>query len=122
MSTEIRFEPFEQIAASIRAFAGFQDDLRQTMQQSMAQLQQGLAQMAREFAAGMAEYERYANEEEAEVFKVLSQGGWLGMERHFTLSQARSVLQIYKSKGEAAILAAGARVAAAAARRIQVTA
>jgi hypothetical protein len=100
MGAEIKFEPFEQVAALIKDFAGFRDDLRQTLQQSMAQLQESLQQMCRQFAAGMAEYERYANEEEAEVFRVLSQGGWLGMERHFTVLQARSALEICKSKSE----------------------
>jgi hypothetical protein len=42
-----------KIAAIIKAFAGFQDDLRQTVQQSMVQLQHNLEPMARQFAAGM---------------------------------------------------------------------
>ena len=99
MNAEIRFGLFDQIAAFINAFARFQDDLRQTMQQSVAQLQESVDQMARQFAAGMAEYERV----EGEAFKVLSQGGWLGMERHLTGPQVRIALKIYENIGEAAM-------------------
>lgn len=99
MNAEIRFEPFDQIAALINAFAGFQDDLSQKMQQSMAQLQEGVDQMARQFAAGMAEYERV----EGEKFKLVCKGGWLGMERHFTSEFLLAALEVQERSGEAAM-------------------
>jgi hypothetical protein len=93
------FEPFVQIAGLIHALTNFADNLGQTTQEWMEQLQQGLNERSREFAAALAEHEK----EQAEGFRVLAQGGWVGMERHFTFSQARSVLEIYKAKGEAAM-------------------
>lgn len=95
MNGEIRLEPFNHIAALINAFARIQDDL----QQSMAQLQEGVSQIAGQLAAGMAEYERV----EGEAVKVLSQGSWCGMERHLTGPQVRSALEICKTNGEAAM-------------------
>jgi len=93
------FEPFVQIAGLIHALTNLADNLGQTTQEWMEQLQLGLAERSREFAAALAEHEK----EQAEAFRVLAQGGWVGMERHFTLSQARAVLEIYKTKGEAAM-------------------
>jgi|SRR5208283_451534 len=84
------FEPFVQIAGLIHALTKFADNLGQTTQEWMEQLQEGLNERSCEFAAALAEHER----EQAEAFRVLAQGGWVGMERHFTLSQARSVLEI----------------------------
>jgi hypothetical protein len=88
------FEPFVQIAGLLKALTGLHDNLAQTTQKWMERLQQGMYERSREFAAALAEHEK----EQAEAFRVLAQGGWVGMERHFTSSQARSVLEIQKAR------------------------
>ena len=47
-------------------------------------------------AAALAQCEK----NQSETFKVLTQGGWVGMERHFTDAQARSVFEMCRSKGK----------------------
>jgi len=75
-------------------------DVAQTTAEWMTQLQQDLEESSREFAAAMAEYEK----QQDEAFKILAcHGGWLGMERHFTSSQAQLVVQLYKTEGDAAM-------------------
>ena len=75
-------------------------DVAQTTAEWMTQLQQDLEESSREFAAAMAEYEK----QQDEAFKILAcHGGWLGMERHFTSSQAGLVVQLYKTEGDAAM-------------------
>ena len=64
-------------------------DVAQTTAEWMTQLQQDLEESSREFAAAMAEYEK----QQDEAFKILAcHGGWLGMEPHFTSSQAQLVV------------------------------
>ena len=75
-------------------------DVAQTTAEWISQLQKDLEDSSREFAAAMAEYEK----EQDEAFKILAlHGGWLGMERHFTSSQARLVVQLYRTEGAAAM-------------------
>ena len=93
------FEPFTQIAGILKALTGLHDNLAQTTQEWMEQLQQGMYKRSREFAAALAAHDK----EQAEAFRVLAQGGWVGMERHFTSSQARAALEIHKAKRESAM-------------------
>jgi hypothetical protein len=95
----VEFEPFVQIAGILRALSCLHDNMVQTTREWMEQLQQGMYERSREFAAALAEQEK----QQAEAFRVLAQGGWVGMERHFTSSQAQSALEIYKASGEAAM-------------------
>lgn len=82
----------------LQLFTNVAGDIQRSTQQWMDQLQQNLVELSERFAKGMAEYEKV----ETEAFTVLKRGGWLGMERHFTGPQVRSVLEISKTKGEAA--------------------
>jgi hypothetical protein len=93
------FEPFVQIAGLIHALTNLADNLGQTTQEWMEQLQKGLYEQSREFATALAEHEKG----QAEAFTILGQGGWVGMEWHFTESQARSALEICRSKGDTAM-------------------
>ena len=99
------FEPFVQIAGLIHALTNLADNLGQTTQEWVEQLQQGLHERSREFAEALAEHEKG----QAEAFTILGQGGWVGMEWHFTESQARSALEICKGKGDTAMNDAMAR-------------
>jgi hypothetical protein len=99
------FEPFVQIAGLIHALTKLADTLGQTTQEWMEQLEQGLHERSREFAEALAEHEKG----QAEAFTILGQGGWVGMEWHFTESQARSALEICKRKGDTAMNDAMAR-------------
>ncbi len=52
--------------------------------------------LSQQIAEGMAEYEKV----ETEAFSVLTRGGWLGMERHLTGPQVRTILEIAHAKGD----------------------
>ena len=90
--------PFDAMYGVLQLFTNVAGDIQRSTQQWMDQLQQNLVELSERFAKGMAEYEKV----ETEAFTVLKRGGWLGMERHFTGPQVRSVLEISKTKGEAA--------------------
>jgi hypothetical protein len=96
-------ERFEQIAAAAKPFVELPDKLRQQTQEWFWQHQESLAQTTRQFAARLADYERYINEEETEAVKLLAQGSWLGLERHLSPRLIHSALQICKTKGELAM-------------------
>jgi hypothetical protein len=99
MSTKIRFEPFGQIIALTEICAGFQNIVRQWIEESG----DALFAFRQQLADGFADAERFWNEEEAEAFAVLAQGGWLGLERYFSRSQTRLIVQLCKGKGESAM-------------------
>jgi len=62
----------------------------------MDQFQKNLAGLSEQIENGMAEYERT----EKEAFGVLTRGGWLGMERHLTGPQVRTILEIAQRSGD----------------------
>jgi hypothetical protein len=67
------------------------------------QMKFSMAQMAEMMAAAAAGFERYRNEEEPEACKLLSQAGWLGMDRHFCIVHLRESVLLHKTQGEAAM-------------------
>lgn len=74
----------------------FPDSLQKSAEEFIAELSRNFTAMAEQVAKGMAEYEKM----EAEAFELLKRGGWLGMERHLTGPQVRSILEISKTHGE----------------------
>src|SRR5258708_26696590 len=90
--------PFEQVFAVLHFLSNLPDALQKSTQQWMDETQKNLAALSEQIAEGMAEYEKV----ETEAFAVLTRGGWLGMERHLTGPQVRTILQISKTAGETA--------------------
>jgi hypothetical protein len=95
--------PFDQMVSMVRAFAEFQNNLQKRVQQWLDENRDALVAFHHHLAADLAELERYRSEEEDEAFAILSQGGWVGMERHLTFSDIRGVVQLYKTHGETAM-------------------
>src|SRR5713226_6089422 len=95
--------PFNSAIAFVRSVESLHEQVQQAAQQATTAFQEGMQRAAQMFAEAMAGYEQYATEDEPEVIRVLTQGCWIGMERHFTITQARAVLHIYKNDGEAAM-------------------
>ena len=83
------FTPFEQVFAVLSYLANLPDALNKSTQEWMEETRKNLAALEKQIAEGMAEYERV----ETEAFAVLTRGGWLGMERHLTGPQVRTILQ-----------------------------
>jgi len=73
-------------------------ELAKSAQQLIDNLHENLIPFYERLAKGMAEYERV----ESEAFEVLKSGGWLGMERHLTGPQVRTILAIAKTNGASA--------------------
>src|SRR5258708_28616407 len=88
--------PFEQVFAVLHFLSNLPDALQKSTQQWMDETQKNLAALSEQIAEGMAEYEKV----ETEAFAVLTRGGWLGMERHLSGPQVRTVLQIAKASGD----------------------
>lgn len=88
--------PFETVFAFLQLLSDLPGSLHKSAQEFMTEVQKNLTAMSEQMAKGMAEYERV----EAEAFELLKRGGWLGMERHLTGPQVRSILEISKRSGE----------------------
>jgi hypothetical protein len=90
------FTPFEQVFAVLSYLANLPDALNKSTQEWMEETRKNLAALEKQIAEGMAEYERV----ETEAFAVQTRGGWLGMERHLTGPQVRTILQIAQASGD----------------------
>jgi hypothetical protein len=88
--------PFENVFAILHALTNLPDALRKTTEEWMEETRKTLAAWEKQFAEGMLEYDRV----ETEAFQVLTRGGWLGMERHLTGPQVRSILEIAQRSGD----------------------
>jgi hypothetical protein len=82
-------------AGAVKNLATLPDIILQTHQQLHAHLEK--------VALQLVEYHRFAIKAEKEAFMLLSQGGWLGLERHFNISQVIALLEVYETQGEAAM-------------------
>jgi hypothetical protein len=89
---------FETVFGFLQLLADLPGSLHKSAQEFMIEVQKNLAAMSEQMAKGMAEYERV----ETEAFELLKRGGWLGMERHLTGPQVRTILQMSKTAGETA--------------------
>jgi hypothetical protein len=89
---------FEAVFGILQLLSDLPGSLHQSAEEFMAEVQRNLAAISEQMAKGMAEYDRV----EAEAFEVLKRGGWLGMERHLTGPQVRTILQVSKTSGEGA--------------------
>ena len=100
-------ESFNQtaaVAASLaRLYSDFHASLRRGVEQWMSQNQLNWTRMHEMMVAAAANFERYRNEEEPEACKLLSQAGWLGMDRHFCIEHLRESVLLYKTQGESAM-------------------
>lgn len=90
------FTPFEQVFAVLHFLTNLPDALQKSTQEWMDETQKNLAALSEQIAEGMAEYEKV----ETEAFRVLTRGGWLGMERHLTGPQVRTIFQIAQTSGD----------------------
>lgn len=102
MTTESDLGPLRDIAVFVRTLTEFQANFQKKLQQWLDENREGLMS----FAAGLAEFERYRTEEEAQDFATLASGGWIGMERHFAYMQIRIAAQIGRTIGPDAMNAA----------------
>jgi len=96
MSTPLT--PFEQVVAFLQLISDARSTLRKSAQEWLDDFQKNMLALTAELQKQIAEHERL----EEEAFELLKRGGWLGMERHLTGPQVRSVLLISKRNGEAA--------------------
>jgi hypothetical protein len=87
---------FEQVFAVLRFLTNLPDALQKSTKEWMDETQKILAALDKQIAEGMAEYERV----EKEAFAVLTRGGWLGIERHMTGPQVRTILEIAQRSGD----------------------
>ncbi len=90
------FTPFVQVFGVLSYLANLPDALQKSTQEWMEETRKNLAALEKQIAEGMAEYERV----ETEAFAVLTRGGWLGMERHLTGPQVRTILEIAQRSGD----------------------
>src|SRR5271170_2294816 len=90
------FTPFEQVFGVLSYLANLPDALQKSTQEWMEETRKNLVSLSEQIAEGMAEYEKV----ETEAFAVLTRGGWLGMERHLTGPQVRTILEIAQTKGD----------------------
>jgi len=88
--------PFDQVFAVLHFLTNLPDALQKSTQEWMDETQKNLAALSEQIAEGMVEYEKV----ETEAFRVLTRGGWLGMERHLTGPQVRTILQIAQTSGD----------------------
>jgi hypothetical protein len=88
--------PFEQVFTVLHFLTNLPDALHKSTEEWMEETRKNLAAFEKQIAEGMAEYEKI----ETEAFAVLTRGGWLGMERHLTGPQVRTILEIAQAKGD----------------------
>lgn len=102
--------PFQEtisVAAGMAKMVNdFQVAIHQTMERWLAEQQLSWVRMAEMMAIAMDGFERYRNQEEPEACKILSDAGWLEMDRHFCLQHLREMVVLYKARGESAMNAA----------------
>lgn len=90
------FAPFRDI---VEAITDLQIGFRRWVEQHGADI----VRVLHELQAGLAEFERYHNEEEAQDFATLAKGGWIGLERNFGYFEIRTAANIYRASGEDAM-------------------
>jgi hypothetical protein len=88
----------DEVLAVLHLLSNIPSELQKSAETWIEETQKNLTSLSEQFAKGMAEYDRV----EAEAFEVLKRGGWLGMERHLTGPQVRTILAIANTKGESA--------------------
>ncbi len=88
--------PLDDIFGFVQLISGDAAGMRKAAEQWMNDLQKNMAALVEQLAKANAEYEKV----ETEAFEVLRRGGWLGMERHLTGPQVRTILSIAKTRGE----------------------
>jgi hypothetical protein len=90
--------PLDKVFAVLQLVSNIPSELQKSAEQWIDEMQKNLTAFSEQFAKGMAEYDKV----EVEAFEVLKRGGWLGMERHLTGPQVRTILAIAKTSGESA--------------------
>jgi hypothetical protein len=96
-------ETFDQAAAFAQLFTEFQSTLQRSIEGWMAQQQLSWTRIGKMTAFAMEGFERYQREEEPVACKLLSDAGWLRMDRHFCLQHLRDAVVLHKVQGEAAM-------------------
>jgi len=71
---------------------------QRSAEQMLEEVRRNITSLNEQILKANADYEKV----ETEAFELLKRGGWLGMERHLTGPQVRSVLQIANTSGESA--------------------
>ena len=95
MASQPQAEPLESLAQLAKAVSDFQQGLQCWLEQNG----EALASFVQRLAEGLAAFDKYRTEQEAEDFAALAQGGWIGLERHFTYQQIRAAATICRSSG-----------------------
>jgi hypothetical protein len=96
MSTPLT--PFEQVVAFLELISDTGSSFRKSAEEWISEFHKNMVAFTEELQKEIAEHEKL----EAEAFEVLKNGGWLGMERHLTGPQVRSVHLIAQRNGESA--------------------
>jgi hypothetical protein len=102
--------PFQEtisVAAGMAKMVNdFQASMHQTVERWLAEQQLSWMRTAEMKAIAIDGFEQYRNQEEPEACKILSDAGWLEMDRHFCLQHLREMVVLYKARGESAMSAA----------------
>jgi hypothetical protein len=94
---------FDRYAAFAKMVSDSQASMQRTIERWTRQNQLNFSRMAEIMAIAAANFERYRNEEEPEACRLLSQAGWLGMDRHFCMEHLRESVLLHKTQGESAM-------------------
>ena len=92
-------DPLAAVREFVEALADLQIRFRHWVNEHSADIERFVHQLQ----TGLAEFERYRNEEEAQDFAVLAKGGWIGLERSFGYFEIRTAANIYRASGEDAM-------------------
>jgi hypothetical protein len=95
MGTPQGLTPLQMLAQMAKAVGEFQERIRQWFEQNGEALNLFFQQLAESVAA----FEHYRNEQEAKDFAALAQGGWIGLERHFSYARIRVAAKICRTMG-----------------------
>src|SRR3974377_547836 len=95
MGTQQELTPLEALGELARAIGQFQQNIQRWFDQNG----EALRLFAQRLAEGVAAFERYRTEQEAKDFAALAEGGWIGLERHFSYDRIRIAAEICRTMG-----------------------
>lgn len=105
---------FDQATAVARLVVDIQENIRSSTErwfelhrtaavQIAERMNSSMAHIAEMMTAAAASFERYCEEEAPEACTLLWRAGWVGMDRHFSITELRESVLLHKTEGEAAM-------------------
>src|ERR1039458_1556998 len=106
--------PFNYATVASQIFVDVNEHIRRSTEQWLALHQDAATQIVKQAiasfahleeitAAAVASFDLYCEEEAPEACRLLSEAGWIGMDRHFSIAQMRESVLIHKTQGESAM-------------------